>query len=200
MRFISVCLLIFSLLFLPQTPVFAHTEYQFPQATEGQINEALTKTVPLRFLPSHPLYFLITIKENFERFFQPSSVEKANFDLVLSDKRLKEAYLLLQKNDVKNSSRSLKRYGQRLEKMISQLEKAKSKNQDISPQVQVVAEEFRHHETLFFATLRKWQDFKEGYSFDENFEMAISSFTKAVITIDNIKPGLKDRFKTVTSQ
>jgi len=44
-------------------------------------------------------------------------------------------------------------------------------------------------------TVSKWQLMKDEYNFDQNLTLATNSFTKAVYAIDNIKPGLKDRFK-----
>src|SRR3990167_10406423 len=114
------------------TPAGANTNYNLPQVTGGQIDEALLKTVPLRFWPSSPFYFVISLKESFSRFFKPSTVRKAEFDFVLSSKRLKEAYLLLEKNDVKNSSIAVSKYGQRAQTVASELEKAKVQNQDVA--------------------------------------------------------------------
>jgi len=197
---VSACVLIFLCFsFLTVNLVFADSQYRFPQVSEGQITEALQGTVPLRFLPSHPLYFLISAKETINRFFQPSSTKKAEFDLVLVGKRLKETYLLLQKNDIKGASRNLSRYGQRINKMISQLEKARSQNQDVGTLAAKIAEDLRYHEILFFAIDQERQNLGDDKNFNENFEKAASDFTKAVMAIDKIKPGLKNRFQTVVS-
>src|SRR3989344_6029581 len=108
MRIVSACLLvIFAVLVLVVFPVFGQTSYHFPEASEGQINEAIAKIVPIRWLPSHPLYFLIRAKETFSRALQPSSAKRAGFDFVLSGNRLKEAYLLLENGDLKNTGKSL---------------------------------------------------------------------------------------------
>ena len=200
MRIFSACLLFFFLLFFLTVPLsLAHTDYQFPSYTEGQISEALEKTVPLRFLPSHPLYFLINIKEIISRFFQPSSVEKARFDFILSGKRLKETYLLLEKGDVKNTSKSLRKYSKRLDSMKRQIEKARSQNQSVVAFTDEIAEGLKLHEILLSAISRKWQNYQEGYNFDDNFDAAFGEFINTILIIDNIKPGLKNRFKTATS-
>ena len=89
--FNGVCLLFFFLLFFLTVPLsLAHTDYQFPSYTEGQINEALAKTVPLRFLPSNPLYFLITAKETVSRFFRPPSFKKVPFFFFFYRKKYKK--------------------------------------------------------------------------------------------------------------
>lgn len=211
MRIFSACLRIFSywnlvlFLFLNlifPSGVFAHksSDYTLPQVSEGQINEALFKTVPLRFLPSHPLYFLITTKEFFSRLMKPSAVERAQFDLVLSGKRLKEAYLLLDKNDVGRSSKSLDRYSLKIKQMVEQFEKARSQNQDVGNFIGVAAGDLEQHERLFFAIDKKWEFKEDSYDFDFKFQEAIEGFGQAVMALDRARPGLKDRYKTVVAK
>ncbi len=200
--FYGACLVFFLLLLvliIPQ-PAAAHTQYNFPEATEGQFNEAIQKLVPLRFLPSHPLYFLITVKEAISRLLVPSSAERAKFDLVLSGKRLKEAYLLLLRNDVKNSSQQLARYSRRLEEMTKQVEKARSQNQEVTPLTGEIADNLRSHEILFYAIVKKWDLIADSDSFDENLQNANDSFVKTILSINQIIPGVKDRFKIISEE
>lgn len=200
---LRICLSILGFFLLVSTfispKVLAHADYQFEEFSEGQINDALAKTVPIRFLPSHPLYFLINIKEIISRFFQPSSVEKARFDFILSGKRLKETYLLLEKGDVKRASKNLERYRQRTATLIKQMEKARAQNQSTVAFADETAEGLKLHEILLSAISQKWQNFNKDYNFDDNFDGAVDAFVKTVLAIDNVKPGLKNRFKTATS-
>jgi len=204
MRIFSVCLFTLILLLILTLDVpstFAQTAYQFPIATAGQINEALQKIAPIRFLPSHPLYFLISAKENVSRFFKSSSAKKAEFDLVLSGKRLKEVYLLIEKGDLTNAAKDLIRYQKRTDKMINQLQKAKSQNQDVVTLSSSIAENFQYHEILFYAINEKGLNLAsrmdKNLNFEGNFSGAVSSFTAAINAIDEIQPGVKNRFKTV---
>src|SRR3990167_9060586 len=105
MRIVSACLI--ALFFLAFFANVSHAQLKdsFPQATDGEINEAVEKLAHVRILPSNPLHFFISLKENITRFFNASSVKRAEFDLTLSGKRLKEAYLLTEKNDVANASK-----------------------------------------------------------------------------------------------
>lgn len=201
MRIISVCLVVLLLLLLVSVrSVGAHSTYQFPQATEGQINEALQKTVPVRFLPSSPLHFLISSKEIVNRFFQPSARERAGFDLVLSGKRLKETYLLLKEGNVKDASSNLKRYTVQLRKMVEQIEKARGQNQDVAALVDRIAEDLRAQETLLFAIDKEYKNFEDSFDFDARFGDAFGSFEAAVRAIDSVRPGLVDRFKSVANE
>lgn len=201
MRKVSVCLLSFILLFsAARAAVFAHTEHKFPKASEGQVNEALAKLAPIRFLPSHPLYFVISLKETVSRLFKPSAVERTKFDLVLGGKRLKEAYGLLENGDIKRASKNFTRYSDRLLKMNNQLEKARSQNQDVSVLVLEIAEGLRIHETMFFEIQRKLGSLERNYAASENFDTMVETFKLTVGAIDNVKPGLKDRFETITEE
>lgn len=193
---VSVCLfIIFVVLFSIISPGLAQTQkYSFPQASDGQINEAILKIVPVRWLPSHPLYFLISIKETVYRTFQPSSAKRADFDFVLAGKRLKEAYLLLDKEDIKNSGKSLFRYSSKLEDMNKQLTRARSQNQDVAAIVAEMAEGFKNQEVLLYAISKKAQ----GSNLDQAINDAGASFVKSVFEINNVVPGVKDRFKTIT--
>jgi|SRR3989344_6585298 len=199
MRLISVCLMVFFLaLTLNFGVVLAHSDYQFPEANPGQVNEALGKIVPIRFLPSHPFYFLITTKEFFARVFRPTAEKKASFDFIVSGKRLKEAYLLLEKDDEKGTTRGLARYSRQLEKFAEQFEKTKSQNQDMTSLTMETAEGLKDHETLLIAILKKSQEDGLSSGFDVSFDDAFSNFGRVVYLIDDVKPGVKDRYKTIT--
>ncbi|OGD89569.1 hypothetical protein A3I53_04180 [Candidatus Curtissbacteria bacterium RIFCSPLOWO2_02_FULL_40_13b] len=195
---IIVVLFLFGLFWIPK-PVFAHTEYNFPKASDAKVAEALQKTIPLRFLPNHPLYSVLRIKEFTSRLFQPSSAKRAEFDFLLSTKRIKESYLMIEKNDAKHASKSLKSYSRQLEKMLVNIEKARSQNQEVVPLVARMAEEFRYHEILLASIIAKWELAGDSYNFDDNLSNAVDTFTKAILTINNIQPGLKDRFPSVSA-
>lgn len=197
MRFISACLLvIFAVLVLIVFPVFGQTNYHFPEASEGQINEAIAKIVPIRWLPSHPLYLLIRTKETFSRFLQPSSVKRAEFDFVLSGKRLKEVYILLDRGDSKSAKKSLLRYSTKLEDVGRQLEKARSQNQDVAALVAQMADGFKYQEVLLFAIAQKAQ----GSDLDTTINIAGASFVATIKIVNNISPGVEDRFKTIVEE
>ena len=193
MRIVSACLTaLFFLAFFAKVS-YAQVE-SFPQATEGQITEAVEKLPHIRILPSNPLHFFIRVKENVSRFFNASSVKRAEFDLVLSGKRLKETYLLTEKNDVKQANISLLKYSERLQKLIAQMEKARSQNQDVLELSKKTSDALEMHESLLWAISQKSQDYQNSYNFRDNFLKAKEEFKETVLAIDNVKPGLKDRF------
>ena len=175
---------------------YAQTE-SFPQPSAGEINEAVEKLPHVRILPSNPFHFFIRVKENISRFLNSSSVQRAEYDLVLSGKRLKEAYLLMEKNDIKNASISLRRYEQRLQRLTEQMEKAKSQNQDVVELSENIADNLQRHERLLFAISQQTAAYKNSYDFEDNLRRATDGFKETILSIDKIKPGLKNRFPNV---
>src|SRR3990167_6941334 len=196
MKLISVCFCVLLLVFASTSIgfVFGANDYLFPKATAGEINEAVEKLTPLRILPSNPLHFFISVKENITRFFNASSIKRAEFDLTLSGKRLKEAYLLTEKNDVKNASKALFKYSRRLEELTKQMEKARSQNQVVVELSEKIADDMAMHERFLYAISQKSESYQNSYHFDDNLNGAKNEFRETVLVIDNVKPGLKDRF------
>lgn len=195
---VLVCLVSFLLLIFSQKSVSAFDQIEFPQASEGQINEALSKIVPLRIIPSSPFYFLISGKETVLRAFQPSSAKRTEFDMTLSGKRLKESYLLVANGDIKNASFNMIRYGDKLREMNVGLDRAKSQNQDIANLIGEIAENLKSQEVLFFAIGKRTEGLGDGYNFRENYNKAATSFIDGVNALNNFRPGIRDRFKSAT--
>jgi len=116
--------LLLAILALPQT-AFADPP------TQAQVNEALLQLPHIRIMPDNPFYFAVLVKEKISWLVCPNPAKKAQFDLTSSGKRLKETYLLVQKNNFKNSKKTLSSYQKTLEKMTEELVKAKKQSQDI---------------------------------------------------------------------
>src|SRR3990167_361434 len=194
MQIVQACLIALFFLAFFANGSLAQAHSSFPQVTDGQINEAVEKLPHVRFLPSNPLHFFISVKENITRFFNASSIKRAEFDLALSGKRLKEAYLFTEKNDVANASKSLSQYSNRLDKLTEQMEKAGSQNQEVLELSEKIADQLAMHERFLYAISQKSGDYQNSYNFDDNLKRAKNEFKETVSAIDNIKPGLKDRF------
>lgn len=154
-----------------------------------QAEETAAKLVPVRFLPDHPLYFLITAKETVTRFLKPSAAQRFEFDFVLSGKRLKETHMLITEGMFGDARKNLGRYQERLDKMTYQLEKARSQNQDISKQIGAVSDSFKNHEIMLAYFMDK------GASLSPELDSAINGFLSAVWAVDKINPGIKDRYR-----
>lgn len=175
-------------------PVGAGTAYRIPEVTGGQVDEALVRIVPIRLLPSNPFYFAIFAKEAVGGFFKPSALKKADWDFVLCGKRLKEAYLLFEKNDLKNSSKAFGRYARVSEKTVDQLNKARSQNQDVATLEAKVEEQLWYQLILFSAIEKKRGSTSQSYNFGSNFSKAFDGFSRIVEATNQIKPGTRDKF------
>lgn len=197
MKKILACLIFYFVLFANLQTVMA-SNLGLPDVSDGQIQEAEGKIVPVRFLPDEPLYFAILVKEFVNKIFQPSSAKRAEFDLVLSGKRLKEAYLLVLKGNMQGASGALDQYSKQIGKMTDNLQKARSQNQEVVPAVDGIAQNMQNHEILFSAISEKTNGAKRA-ALEPAFSNALKNFVKAVFVINTIKPGVKDRFKTATA-
>lgn len=195
----SACLIFFLLLFsLNAKPILAATQPIFPEFSDGEIQGAVTK-VPIRFLPSSPMYFSIWVKENFTRFLKPSAVKRADFDIVLSQKRLEEAYKLLEAGDIKNASSALLRYQSRTDTMLNQISKARSQNQDVETITSHILDGLQQEELLLYGISKKVNGVGDSYNVQENYVRAVTSFILTVDSMNKVKPGIINRYKSATT-
>lgn len=187
MRILLVCLYLFLLLLTAPTHSFAAEDYG-GVVSGGQVSEALTQTAHARFLPPNPLYYVIRIKEIFGRFFTASAVERAEFDFMISGKRLREAYLLLEKGDSPRMQTALSSYSKYLKKSFEQFNKAKSQNQEIVPAVDKIVSGLGYHEILLIYMAANSDS-------SPALDHAVDSFKGYVTDLESVKPGIKTRFK-----
>ncbi len=196
-RIILVCCFFVLVFFAFSQKIFAHEDLSMPEVSDPQVNEALERTSALRFAPGSRLSKLIVVKESFTHFFKPSSAKKAEYDLRISGKRLKEAYILTNDAKINKATRSLNSYSKIVKRMTDELARARSQNQDITTLIGITADVLKYHEIL----LAKIYFISEE---DNNHYIAlvdaIESFKKAVTSIDLIQPGLADRFESAGKQ
>lgn len=158
--------------------------------TGGQVNESLTKIVPIRFLPNQPFYFVISFKEMVSRFFKPSAVRRADYDLTLSSKRLKESYLMYTQGDYMSANKGLDNYSKKVESLIVQIEKARSQNQELAMFEQKIIDELGKQEVL----LRDLKIKEKINSNLDSLDNAIAAFSKLLKEADELKPGINNDY------
>lgn len=194
---VFACLLLL-LLWLYTSTFSVFAESKFSPADQGQVDEALIRLTPIRFLPDNPMYTLIGIKEFFNRVFQPSSSQRAAFDLVLAGKRIKEAYMLLLERKYSDADRVILRYNGRLNKVVEGFQKARSQNQDVVQLVDNIAVDLKYHEWLLYAI--EIRSVESGNSWIQpHLDQAAEQFSVAVFAINEVQPGLKDRYRAASS-
>lgn len=181
-----VCILLF-LTLSSFTPVYGiNTQLN---VSDGQVNEALANMPHVRFLPGNPLYCLIRAKEHFSRFFTDSAVERAEFDYMISSKRLNEIYKLYQQNRIDGVQSLVVSYKESTVKSLNQLSKARSQNQEIMPTVDEIVNGLSYQEVL----LIKMSGESEANS-------AIDYFENYIDELEKLKPGVKGRFKLINAE
>jgi hypothetical protein len=122
------------------------TDLPLPQ--NGQVEEHLPRLSPIKFLPDHPFYFLITWKENAQRLLKADSARKAHFDTILAGKRIKETYLLTKKGNLKTSLETVKRYGNQMERLEKELTNAQKQGADVITILDLLADNLFRHQDL----------------------------------------------------
>lgn len=183
-----VCLIILLTLSVPST-LFAQNRES--RVTGGQVNEALANMPHSRFLPNNPLYYFVRAKELFGRFFNASAVDRAEYDVMISSKRLKEIYLLVQDGKSDTAIRLRDDYSGSLEKNIDQLRKAKSQNQEGGPLLDEIVDDLGYQEILIIHL----QDNAKNGEQDSDANYLVQSFDKYVSDLELFKPGIRSRFK-----
>ena len=96
--------------------------------------------------------------------------------------------MLIEAGELDAALENLNRYNSRIGKMIEQLEKARSQNQDIGKQIAFISESLKNHEIFLIYFLRENDELKQDVI------GAVESFKSAVLTINAVNPGIKDRF------
>ena len=72
--------------------------------------------------------------------------------------------------------------------------KAKSQNQDVTKLVGTIADDLRAHEILLLAIYKNKSYGQNAYNFQDNFKRAYEGFVNMIETVDEIRPGIRDRF------
>ena len=92
-----------------------------------EVKMIIDSLAPVSHLPDSVLYPLILIKEDFEEALKPNQLEKIKWKLVISNKRLKEAYLLVEQNKIESASNNILAYISSLEAIKDSINKLKTR-------------------------------------------------------------------------
>ena len=181
-RVVAVYALTITILFSQINFALGHSETlptatvsAWPEFDQGKIDEALNNLSPVNKLPGEMFYFLISAKEATQRFFKSTPVERASFDVMLSGKRLKEAYLLAKNGKYNKVSESLKRYNQKVDDIFKQLAKIEKRNLSNLTVLEKLQRSAFYQQRLF-AAINQVKDGDE--SFKENLHLAGEAYTR----------------------
>lgn len=195
---------VFFLVFLANfaSPAFAQTTNQpsakqsLPKVERWEVEENLTRLSPVRFLPDHPLYFLISTKETIDYFRQKDKAQKSLFDVHLSGKKIKETYLLVQKNNLEKATDSLKNYQRVNQRLATELTQAINSGLPAIEAAKVLSEGLeRHLQIIVFLSYQ---------SSDVRFLQELSDSVETVKTtaklLEKHFPGAAAKIESLTNQ
>ncbi len=130
MRSVVSFLFIFLFLFSAfSTKVFAQTE---PSATNDArfINVSYDLPYP-GILPDNPLYFLKALRDNVINLFITDPFKKANYDLLMADKRLVSASALIDKKNYPLAITTLSKSGNYFDQSIQLIQQVKGQRTSV---------------------------------------------------------------------
>ncbi len=135
--FKSVTLGLFALLFsfsVIVAPVFAHGDTEESNEVAHVDTFDLFWPVSAGKVMGDKLYFLKSFKEKVRELFIFGNYQKADFNILLAEKRFAESEkLLLENKDVANFSESLNAATQKGERAFAFIEQAGGEDQDVAP-------------------------------------------------------------------
>jgi len=170
------------------------TDLPLPQ--NWQIEEHLPRLSPIKLLPDNSFYFLITWKENVQRLLKANASQKAHFDTILVGKRIKEAYLLEKKGNLKASLKTIKRYGQRMEILEKGLANAQKQGADVVTTLDLLADNLFRHQDLMSQIAANVPDEQKG----EFLKQLTLANEKLIAVAKLLEKGRPDQAKRLFSR
>ncbi len=116
------------------TPKVVHVQYDLPYPG---------------ILPDSPLYFLKALRDNLIGFFISDPFKKADYDLLMADKRLGAAKLLLDSGKTSLAITTLSKSGNYFDQAIQKAAEAKSRGQNADPIIsRLITAAIKHQEVI----------------------------------------------------
>ncbi|HEY5600891.1 MAG TPA: DUF5667 domain-containing protein [Patescibacteria group bacterium] len=155
------------------------------EVDQSQIDFAFVRLSPIRYLPNHPLYPLISAKEKIQHVFKSDQIKKANFDMLLSEKRIKEAYLLNQNRKYDKAEQQLENYTKTLDKFQTTAQKAKDLNMNMRNLSLKSVESLSYQRPMILSL----EDYPQAQDAHKKFEEVVEFLKKE-------SPEIEDLIKT----
>lgn len=92
-----------------------------------EIEMIIDSFAPISYLPDSAVYPLVLIKEDMEEALKPNENEKVKWKIIISNKRLKEAYLLYKQNKSEEAAKNIFAYIGALNSIEDSVEKLKTR-------------------------------------------------------------------------
>ncbi len=160
MKFLSAALLAVLLTLTFSSSSFAQSA---PYATNEAkfINVDYTLPYPGSILPDNPLYLLKAIRDNLYNLFIFDPVAKANYDLLMANKRLQYADKLIDKKEYQLSLTTLGKSGNYFDEAIQLAANTKSQGKDVSDLLNnLYLASQKHQQVIYEMSLKTTGDIK----------------------------------------
>jgi hypothetical protein len=129
-------------------------------------------------LPDNPLYFLKALRDNVLGMFITDPAQKANYDLLMADKRLGAAQALLAKGKVDLAITTLSKSGNYFYLAVQQATVAKQQGQDTASLLSTLDRaSLKHQQVIFAMEARSKQDVSQVLAASQE---RIAGFQKSV--------------------
>ncbi len=90
---------------------------------------------PISHLPGSPFFPLVSVKEDWEETFKPNQLEKINWKIIISNKRLKESYMLFNNSNKEEAVKNIFAYIESLNEIKDSAERLKSRGDIALPRI-----------------------------------------------------------------
>lgn len=155
-KLVLALLLGFCILFSTQTYVHAQSTFEATQSSDFLINQPTSSAssqinYELAYpglLPDSPLYFLKTLRDKIVGLLINNPVQRAQFNLLTSDKRIRAGQMLVAKHKDDLAITAISKSNNYFSEAISALSKAKSSNKDVSSLVANMKQSILKHEQV----------------------------------------------------
>jgi hypothetical protein len=129
----------------------AISQKSFAQGTpSAQILNAQYELPYTGILPDNPLYFLKAIRDNFLGLMISDPLKKAEYDLLMADKRLGGAQALLSKDKDDLAITTLSKSGNYFYQAIQQIKNAKQQGEDVNGTIlKLITASMKHQQVIF---------------------------------------------------
>lgn len=106
-------------------------------------------------LPDNPLYLLKVIRDNLIGFFVSGNIKKAEYDLLMADKRLVSANYLVEKKNYQLAITTLSKAGNYFDQAIQLAAQAKTQGQNASEVLNKLFDAAQKHQQVIYQMSQK---------------------------------------------
>ena len=117
-------------------------------------------------LPDNPLYFLKALRDNLINVFISDTIKKANYDLLMADKRLTSADALIGKKSYQLGITTLSKSGNYFDQAIQLTQQEKAQGADVKELLNKLYVASQKHQQVIYLMAQKTKDRKTKFDLE----------------------------------